>query len=323
MSDTSLGLWGIPIAALGGAIRTSTPFIFVSVGECITERSGRINLGLEGTLVFGAMTGCAVAYKAAEIFKPNAHGLLWAAPWLGVLAAAAAGALLGLIHAFLCSRKRVNDIAVGIALMLFGIGFAFYLGKPLIPVSAPHLQEIPLGWWSSTPAIKSALDINGLFIVGCILAPVVSWGLVNTRWGMILRTVGESSDAALAMGYSVNNVRLVATMFGGALAGVGGAFLSLYYPGSWSEGLSSGQGLMAVALVIFARWKPLNCLWASLLFGGTQTLAPALQADNIQWGRYFFIAAPYILTLVVMVILCSPKRALVGAPAELGKTRVV
>jgi simple sugar transport system permease protein len=316
----SIGLWGIPIAVLGGAIRTSTPFIFVSVGECITERSGRINLGLEGTLIFGAMTGFAVSFHTGSFLGADS-ALHWMAPWIGVLAAGAAGALMGFVHAFLCNQKRVNDIAVGIALMLFGIGIAFYLGKNLIKEKAPQLQEIQFLWFAENPAIRAAANVNLLFICGCILAPLVQWGLRATRWGMIVRTVGESVDAARAMGYSVNGVRTIATMVGGALAGMGGSFLTLYYPGGWSEGLSQGQGLMAVALVIFARWKPLNCLWASLLFGGTQALAPALQAADIQWGRHLFLAAPYILTLVVMIITCSPKRAQIGAPAELGKIR--
>jgi ABC-type uncharacterized transport system permease subunit len=310
--DNSLGLWGPPIAILSGAIRVSTPFLFVSLGECITEKSGRINLGLEGTLVMGAMTAYGVSYLT--------HGAVgdYVAPWLGVLAAGGVGAILGLVHALLCQRPRVNDIAVGIALMLFGIGLAFYLGKPIIKPTAPHLQAIPFGFWASNPVIKAALDVNLLFILGCALAPVLAWGFKSTRWGMILRTVGESADSARAMGYSVNGVRMVATMAGGFLAGVGGSFLSLYYPGAWNEGLSSGQGLIAVALVIFARWNPIKCLWAALLFGGAGAISPALQSVGFSEFRYLIGAAPYVLTLVIMVVTCSPRKTFAGAPAELG-----
>ena len=123
------------------------------------------------------------------------------------------------------------------------------------------------------------------------------------------------------MGYSVNAIRMRATMLGGSLAGVGGSFLSLYYPGSWNEGLSSGQGITAVALVIFARWNPMLCFWASLLFGGAAALGPALQSIGFSQGYQLFNAAPYILTLVIMIITCSPKRTLVGAPAELTITK--
>jgi len=136
-----------------------------------------------------------------------------------------------------------------------------------------------------------------------------------------VRLAGESVDAALAMGASVNRVRLIATSIGGAFAGVGGAFLSLYYPGSWNEGLSSGQGLMAVALVIFARWNPINCLYASLLFGAAGALAPALQSVGVTSYRYMFIAAPYMLTLAIMIATSSRTRTLAGVPAELTISR--
>ncbi len=299
---------GVGLAVLGGAIRISTPFLFVSLGECLTEKSGRVNLGLEGTLVMGAMTGYGVAY-------------LTNSPWLGILAAGAVGGMLGALHAVLCARPRVNDVAVGIALMLFGVGLAFFIGKPLIDATAPHLPALSLGWWSESPALRSALQINALFVLGLVTTVLMVVLLRRTRWGLVLRTVGESADAARAMGYDVNRVRMLATITGGFLAGVGGSFLSLYYPGGWSEGLSSGQGLMAVALVIFARWDPVRCLLASLLFGGASALGPALQSVGITSGYYLFNAAPYILTLVIIVATSSNTRALVGQPAELRVAR--
>jgi general nucleoside transport system permease protein len=297
---TELGWLGIPVALLGGALRISTPFLFVSLGECITEKSGRINLGLEGILVMGAMTGYAVSYKANS-------------PWLGVLAAGLAGLCLGLLHGLLCSLPRVNDIAVGIGLMLFGRGLAFYLGKPFVQPKAPTLPSISLG--------GTALEVNPLFLVGIGFAIALAWAFKNTRWGLVIRMVGDSSDAARAMGYNVNRVRTVCTAAGGFLAGVGGSFLSLYYPGSWSEGLSSGQGLIAVALVIFARWNPMSCLYASLLFGGAGALGPALQSVGISSGYYLFNAAPYVLTLGIMIATGSTRRTLAGAPGELSIVR--
>ncbi len=304
----ALGLWGVPLAVFGGAIRASTPFIFVSLGECLTEKSGRINLGLEGTLVMGAMGGYGVSYLTGN-------------PWLGVLAAGLAGCLLGLLHGVVCSLPRVNDIAVGIGLMLLGTGVAFFLGKPFVQPRAPILPALHLGAWSSIAQVRAALEVNVLFVIGALLAVLLHWGFVNTRVGLVVRMVGDSADAARAMGYSVGRVRILSTAAGGFLAGVGGSFLSLYYPGSWNEGLSSGQGLMAVALVIFARWSPLRCFFAALLFGGMGALGPALQSVGVTSGYYLFNAAPYVLTLVIMAASCSPRRTLAGAPGELSVTR--
>jgi simple sugar transport system permease protein len=308
MEAADLGLWSVPLAMLGGAIRVSTPFIFVSLGETITERSGRINLGLEGILVFGAMAGYGTA-------------VLTGSPWLGVLAAALSGACFGLFHGWICKFPRVNDIAIGIALMLLGTGLAFFFGKPFIQPSAPHLPSIPLGTWSGIPQVRAALDVNVLFLIGIVLAFVLFWAFRNTRLGLVVRVVGDSSDGARAMGLNPDRTRLIATAVGGALAAIGGAYLSLYYPGSWNEGISSGQGLMAVALVIFARWNPIGCLAAAILFGGAGALGPALQSVGITSGYYLFYAAPYVLTLLIMIITSSPGRTLAGAPAELSITK--
>lgn len=308
MTGTDIGLWGVPLAMLGGAIRVSTPFIFVSLGETITERSGRINLGLEGTLVFGAMAGYAVAVETGSV-------------WLGVVASAVAGALFGLLHGWICKFPRVNDIAIGIALMLLGMGLAFFFGKPYIQPSAPDLPALELGAWSDIPQVQAALKVNALFIIGAVLAVVLWWAFKNTRLGLVIRVVGDSADAARALGLSVDGVRLWSTAAGGALAGIGGAYLSLYYPGSWNEGISSGQGLMAVALVIFARWNPLGCFAAALLFGGAGALGPALQSVGFSEGYYLFYAAPYVLTLLILIVTSSPNRAVTGAPGELSVTK--
>ncbi len=305
---TALGWWGVPVAVIAGAIRVGTPFLFVSLGECITEKGGRINLGLEGILVMGAMSGYALSYATGN-------------PWVGVLGAGAAGAALGLVHAALCNLPRVNDIAVGIGLMLSGTGLAFFLGKPYVQPKAPTLPSIPFGAWSDSPQLRAALEINPLFLAGVGLALVLAWAFRTTRWGLVLRMVGDSAEAARALGYRIRLVRTLATAVGGFLAGVGGSFLSLYYPGSWSEGLSSGQGLMAVALVIFARWDPLSCFYASLLFGGAGALGPALQSVGITSGYYLFSAAPYVVTLGIMIATCSPRRSLAGAPGELSINR--
>ncbi|MFH1797208.1 MAG: ABC transporter permease [Pseudomonadota bacterium] len=302
MSDSSLFI--VLIAMVGGAIRVSTPFMFVALGECLTEKSGRINLGLEGNLVLGAMVAYAGSYTTGS-------------PWLGVLFAGLSGLVLGAMHGYICKLPKVNDIAVGIAFMSFGTGLAFFFGKPYIQPTAPRLEAIPLGWWSSNPSVEQALQVNPLFLVGIALAVFMSWALANTRWGLIVRMTGDSAASARAMGVSIDLVRLLATAAGGFLSGVGGAFLSLYYPGSWNEGLSSGQGLMAVALVIFARWDPIRCVYAALLFGAAGAIGPSLQSVGISQGYYFFNAAPYILTLFIMIASARSKSAAREAPGEL------
>jgi general nucleoside transport system permease protein len=305
MAAETVGWWGVPLAIAAGTMRGGTPFLFVSLGECLTEKSGKINLGLEGTLLTGAMSAYAISY-------------LTGSPWLGVLMAGVAGMALGFIHAWLTQQPKVNDVAVGIAMIIFGSGIAFFLGKPFIQPSAPQLPTFDLGSWSSVSSLQEALRISPLFLLGVALAPAMTWFFKSTRWGLFIRAVGDSPDAALAMGVSIKKVRMLSIIAGSFLAGIGGASLSLYYPGIWSERISTGQGLMAVALVIFARWQPMQCLYASLLFGGAQAIGPALQSVGITQGYYLFNAAPYILTLGIMILTCSPTRTISGAPGALG-----
>jgi ABC-type uncharacterized transport system permease subunit len=291
-------------AIVGGALRVGVPFLFVSLGECLTEKAGRINLGLEGVLVLSAMAAFGGAY-------------LTGSPWLGVAIGAAAGAALALLHGLLCSLPRVNDVATGIALMILGSGLAFYLGKPLIQPQAPQLPPIALGGWSDSPMAQAALQVNPLLPLGVLLAVLVTLGLSRTRWGLLVRLAGESATATRALGYHVNGIRIAATAAGGAIAGLGGASLTLFYPGSWNEGISSGQGLIAVALVIFARWSPARCVVASLLFGGAGAVGPALQSIGISAGYHLFSAVPYVLTLAVLVATCRPGSVALGSPTEL------
>jgi len=294
----------VTVAMVAGALRVSTPFLFVSLGECLTERSGRINLGNEGVLVLGAMVAYATSYHTGN-------------PWIGVIAAAIAGGLLGAVHGGVCSLARVNDVAMGIAIMLAGTGIAFFFGKPYVQPAAAQLPRIPLGFWAAEQQVRSALQVCPLFFIGIAAAFGMHWFFRATRMGLRVRIVGDSADAARALGLNIDRVRLLATAAGSALAGIGGSFLSLSYPGSWNEGLSSGQGLMAVALVVFARWNPLNCVIAALIFGAAGALGPSLQTVGITKGYYLFYAAPYVVTLVILAATVRPGRALRGMPGEL------
>ena len=302
-------IW-ISLAAgiVGGALRVGMPFLFVSLGECLTEKSGRINLGLEGVLVLSAMAAFGGAYLSGN-------------PWIGVLAGALAGGALAALHGLLCALPRVNDVATGIALMLLGTGLAFYWGKPLIQPQAPQLPAIPLGDWSDSQAVRAALQVNALLPLGLLIAVLLWWGFSRTRYGLLVRMAGDSANATRALGYSVNGIRLAATAVGGMIAGLGGASLTLFYPGSWNEGVSSGQGLIAVALVIFARWSPLRCVGAAALFGGAGAIGPALQSVGISWGYHLFNTVPYALTLLILVFTCKPGSVAVGSPGELSSVR--
>ena len=301
--------WIALIAGIvGGALRVGVPFLFVSLGECLTEKSGRINLGLEGVLVLSAMAAFGGAY-------------LTNSPWAGVLIGALVGALLATLHGLLCSLQGVNDVATGIALMLLGTGLAFYLGKPLIQPQAPQIPFIPLGDWSDSSVVRAALQINALLPIGILLAVFLWWAFARTRAGLLVRLAGDSANAARALGYSVNGIRIASTAAGGFIAGLGGASLTLFYPGSWNEGISSGQGLIAVALVIFARWSPLRCVMAALLFGGAGAIGPAMQSVGVSWGYHLFNTVPYVLTLLILVMTCKPGKVAVGSPGELSSTR--
>jgi simple sugar transport system permease protein len=304
-SDQWLALFA---AILGGALRVGVPFLFVSLGECLTEKAGRINLGLEGVLVLSAMAAFGGAWWSDSA-------------WVGVLVGAAVGALLATLHGVLCSLQGVNDVATGIALMLLGMGLAFYLGKPLIQPQAPQLPAIPLGSWSDSPVVQAALQINALLPIGILLAVALWWAFGRTRAGLLVRLAGDSANATRALGYSVNGIRIAATAAGGAIAGLGGASLTLFYPGSWNEGISSGQGLIAVALVIFARWSPLRCVGAALLFGGAGAIGPAMQSIGVSWGYHLFNTVPYVLTLLILVITCKPGAVATGSPGELSSAR--
>ena len=292
---------------LGGAIRVSTPFMFVALGECLTEKSGRINLGLEGNLVLGAMVAYAVSY-------------LTGSPGSACSPPAAPGSCSARMHGYICKLPKVNDIAVGIAMMSFGTGLAFFFGKPYIQ---PHARRASTPSRSATgPAIRrwrrrcrsircssSASSLAVVHVVGASR---------NTRWGLIVRMTGDSAASARAMGVSVDLVRFLATAAGGFLAGIGGAFLSLYYPGIWNQGLSLRPGPDGGGAGDLRALGPDRAASvAALLFGAAGAIGPSLQSVGITQGYYFFNAAPYILTLFIMIASARSKGAAREVPGEL------
>jgi ABC-type uncharacterized transport system permease subunit len=298
----------LALALLGGAVKASTPFLLVGLGECLTEKSGRLNIGLEGTLMLGAVSAYGVSYSTGN-------------PWLGAFAAAGVGLVMGMLHGALCGLRNVSHVAIGVALMIFGTGLAFLLGKPLIALLAPRLPAVPFGFWSSDNMVRNSLSVDPLFLLGLVIAVLMAVFFKRTRLGLLVRAAGDNANAVEALGYSVNTVRLWATAVGGVFSGLAGASLSLYYPSGWSEALSKGQGLMAVALVIFARWDPIGCIWAALIFGASGALGPALQVVGYSQGVQLFNAAPYVLTFAILIGRSSAWHLLKGAPLELAVLR--
>ncbi|HAM27759.1 MAG TPA: ABC transporter permease [Microbacteriaceae bacterium] len=291
------------IDVLVGAVRGGTSIMYAGLGETVSERSGVINLGTEGSMLVGALGGYIVCAETGN-------------PWLGVLGAAAAGALIGLMHAILVVWRGANQFASGLTLLFLSLGLTALYGAKYVgdSISGFQIWSIPL--LSDIPFIGPILfRQDPLVYCSYLLVPAVWFVLFRTRAGLLLRTAGERSDALNVNGYSVKKVRTVAVVVGAALAGVGGAHLSIAYTNSWFENMVAGRGFIAVALVIFASWNPIRILGGAYLFGAALALGPALQARGVSINQFALAAVPFLLTLAVLAIL--GKRTLFAAPAEL------
>jgi simple sugar transport system permease protein len=285
------------------------------VGEILTERSGILNLGLEGTMIMGAVSGFAAAYHT-----DNAY--------LGVLAGMAAGAILGLIHAFATVTLRTDQVVAGLAITIGGTGLASFLGQklgpgggPLVGLIGPRFVEVPIPGLSSIPVVGDILfNRDQLVYLMYLLVPAVWYYLYRTRPGLHLRAVGENPQATDALGVNVFRTRYIYTVVGGALVGLGGAHISLAYTPGWSENLTGGRGWIAIALVIFATWNPARAVLGALLFGGVNAIQFRLQAEGTTISANLLNMTPYILTVVVLVAVTYLEafRKRVGAPAALG-----
>lgn len=304
------------VSILAVTIQAGTSLVYASVGEIFTERSGVLNLGLEGIMIMGAVTAFAVAF--------HTESLLWA-----VLTAMAVGGALASIHAFLSVTLRADQVVSGLALTLFGVGLSSFLGQrlgpegsPLVGLVGPKFSRIPLPVLSEIPVVGPALfNQDVLVYLMYLMVPVAAYILYRTRPGLHLRAVGEDPATADAMGISVARIRYTATIVGGMLMGLGGAHLSLAYTPGWTENLTGGRGWIAIALVIFAMWDPWRAWLGALLFGGVNAIQFRLQAA----GATVIPAAvlgmmPYLLTILVLTFITvyeNISRRL-GAPAALG-----
>jgi simple sugar transport system permease protein len=290
-------------------VSASTPLLLAASGELITEKSGVLNLGVEGMMLIGAIAGFATAHATGNAY-------------LGLAAAIIAGMMISMIFAVLTLTLLANQIATGLALTIFGHGFAALLGAGYVGIAAPTLQKIAIPGLSRIPMLGPILfDQNILIYFSFATIIGIAWFLRKTHAGLILRAVGDSHDAAHAMGYPVLAIRYAATAFGGAMAGLAGAYLSLYYSPLWSQDLAAGRGWIALALVVFSAWRPFWLLTGAYLFGGITYLALYLQGLGVPFPSPLISALPYLGTIIVLVLISRDRRRTrLNQPACLGKS---
>jgi simple sugar transport system permease protein len=296
------------IAILATAITTGTPILYAALGEILTERAGILNLGVEGMMLVGAVSGFMAALQTSN-------------PWMGVFVAMLAGGAMASIHAFLTVTMRANQTVSGLALTIFGIGLSGYLGKPIVgtPLEASfRIFELPL--LSSIPFIGPIMfKQDALVYLSYLIVPAMWFFIYRTKAGLNLRAVGENPAAADSLGINVFRIKYVYVIAGGMLAGIGGAYLSLMYVPTWMENIVAGRGWIAVALVIFATWNPGHALLGSYIFGGIDALGFRLQAMDVMIPSYFLKMLPYIFTIIVLILVTGKNAAKhIGAPQSLG-----
>ncbi len=297
----------VPI--LAATIAAGTPLVFAALGELITERSGVLNLGVEGMMLVGAIAGFATAATTGNL-------------WLGVVAGMAAGAAMSAIFALLTLNLMANQVASGLALTLFGVGLSAFVGKPFESVSLlkEGTEHLPL--LGDIPVLGPILfRQHYLVYVSWAVFAAVSWFLYKSRAGLVLRSVGESPESAHAIGYPVVRIRWLATLFGGALAGLGGAHLAEFYAPMWVEGMVAGRGWIALALVVFATWRPARVMIGAYLFGGVTIAQFFAQGGGIDVPAQFLSALPYLATIIVLVAISRNVATIrLNSPLSLGRS---
>tara|TARA_R110002167_G_scaffold345818_2_gene556294 strand:- start:1165 stop:2094 length:930 start_codon:yes stop_codon:yes gene_type:complete len=298
--------WIVPV--LLTVITASTPLLLAATGELITEKSGVLNLGVEGMMLVGAIAAFACASSTGS-------GML------GVLAGAGGGALLALIFAVLTLTLMANQVATGLALTIFGVGLSALLGANFVGIALDPLPQLALPGLSDLPLVGPVLfGQDGLVYLSFILLATVAWFLRRSRPGLVLKAVGESHDSAHAIGYPVIAIRYGATLFGGAMAGLGGAYLSLSYTPMWAENMTAGRGWIALALVVFATWRPARLLLGAYMFGGITILQLHAQGAGLDVPSQFMSMLPYLATVLVLVLISRDRvKIRLNAPAAIGK----
>lgn len=297
-----------PLILLASIMVASTPILLAAIGEMVAEKSGVLNLGVEGMMITGAVCGFVIAVETGS-------------PAIGFVAAALGGAVLSLLFGILTQYLLSNQVATGLALTLFGLGLSALIGQGYVGIKAPATADVNIPLLSDIPVIGRIVFQHDLMVYFSIALIAGVWAFLKfTRAGLVLRAVGESHDAAHALGYQVVLIRLLAIMFGGACAGLGGAYVSLIRVPQWTEGMTAGAGWIALAIVVFASWRPWRVLIGAYLFGGVTVLQLNLQAAGVAIPVEYLSMSPYLITILVLVIMSANRsRVAMGAPAALGR----
>ena len=295
------------LGVLAGAVLSGTSLLYATLGETISERSGIVNLGLEGILLIGASVGFAVTASRGSAY-------------LGVASAALAGGAANLLFGWLVVSRKANQLASGLAMMFFGIGASALIGEPFVGAVIRGLPKWRPAFLATLPWVKSTTLFNyDILIWLAVPVALLVWGaLFKTRWGLGVRAVGESAAAAFASGRNPSAIQFQALFAGGVLGGLAGAHLSLSLTLTWAEGMTAGRGFIAIALVIFSKWHPLRAIAGALVFGGAEALQLQLQARGAEISPFLLDMIPYVLTLLVLLAWGGARR--LAAPAGLGRT---
>jgi general nucleoside transport system permease protein len=298
--------WIVPVILT--VITAATPLVFAAIGELVTEKSGVLNLGVEGMMLVGAVTGFVTATVTGNYF-------------LAVALAAVAGGFMAFLFGILTLSLMANQVATGLALTLFGVGLSALMGQEFVGEPVQALSKLNIPGISDIPIIGPIVfGQDGLVYLSFVMVAAVSWFLYKTKAGLILRAVGDSHDAAHSIGYSVIGIRYMAVIFGGAMSGIGGAYLSLAYTPMWAENMTAGRGWIALALIVFATWKPGLVLVGAYMFGGITILQLHAQAAGLDLPSQVLSMLPYLATVLVLVLISKDQsRIRKHAPACIGR----
>ena len=297
-----------PALLISALMVASVPIILAAIGELVVERAGVLNLGVEGMMIMGAVCGFIVSVQTGSAV-------------MGFVGGAIGGAGMALIFGVLTQFLLANQVASGLALTLFGLGLSSLMGQSFVGIRPPATGAVPLGPLADIPFLGRVLFSHDWVVYLSIASVAATWWVLKaTRMGLILRAVGESHDAAHALGYKVRKIRMLAILFGGAMAGLGGAYISMVRVPQWTDGITSGAGWIALAIVVFAAWRPWRALIGAYLFGGISVLQLNLQAAGARIPVEYLSMSPYLITILVLVIMSSGKgKAALSAPASLGQ----